>query len=74
MRWLVLLSLVLASTQLGGCAVWTELARDPRDAAWDPKPGQRLFDQLPAWDNMAQKVCAGHLPPNQRRLGQVGGC
>jgi hypothetical protein len=37
-------SIVLAST---GCAGYTP--RDPRDAPWDPKPGQTLFDQMPNW-------------------------
>jgi hypothetical protein len=41
--------LVLASTVLitAGCAGWQP--RDPRDAPWDPRPGQTLFDQMPNW-------------------------
>jgi hypothetical protein len=41
--------LVLASTVLitAGCAGWHP--RDPRDAPWDPRPGQTLFDQMPNW-------------------------
>jgi hypothetical protein len=41
--------LVLASTVLitQGCAGWQP--RDPRDAPWDPRPGQTLFDQMPNW-------------------------
>ena len=42
---LLLLSLALALT---GCA---GLARDPRDAPWDPKPGRALHEQLPNWDH-----------------------
>ena len=74
MRLLAIL-LAVISLQLQGCAqLAAELQRDPRDAAWDPKPGQRLFDQLPAWDNAALIRCAGHLPPDQRRPGQTGRC
>ncbi len=63
---------VISILQLQGCAqLAAELQRDPRDAAWDPKPGQRLFDQLPAWD---QDVCGrfnGRAPGCERRM--VGG-
>lgn len=64
MRLLAIL-LVVTSLQLQGCAqLAAELQRDPRDAAWDPKPGQRLFDQLPPWD---QDVCG-------RFKGRAPGC
>jgi len=40
--------LVLASTLAAtGCASYEY--RDPRDAPWDPRPGQTLFDQMPNW-------------------------
>jgi hypothetical protein len=41
--------LALASTVVlaTGCAGWQP--RDPRDAPWDPRPGQTLFDQMPNW-------------------------
>jgi len=40
--------LVLASTVAAtGCAGYQP--RDPRDAPWDPRPGQTLFDQMPNW-------------------------
>ena len=72
---LLAIFLAVISLQLQGCAaVWDDLKRDPRDAAWDPKPGQRLFDQLPAHDAAALTRCAGHLPPDQRRPGQTGRC
>ena len=38
-----------------------ELTRDPRDAPWDPPPGRQLFEQIPAWDGAAEKICCGHL-------------
>jgi hypothetical protein len=42
-------ALALASIMLAaaGCAGYTP--RDHRDAPWDPKPGQTLFDQMPNW-------------------------
>lgn len=51
-----------------GCAqIHAELSRDRRDAPWDPKPGQALFDQIPAWDSAAMRVCGGHLTEEERR-------
>ena len=72
----VLIALVSSAVLLTGCAtagepraeedsVWnrvlTELTRDPRDAPWDPPAGRQLFEQIPAWDNAAEKICCGHL-------------
>lgn len=31
--------------------------RDRRDAQWDPKPGQALFEQLPNWEGKAMRQC-----------------
>ena len=56
MKAVIILSSILALMLLTGCAT-----HDPRDSRWDPKPGQQLFDQLPAWDRAAEKVCCGHL-------------
>jgi hypothetical protein len=64
----VLLLLLCASA--AGCSV----LRDPRDAAWDPRGSRALMDQIPNWDDEALRVCAGHLPQNQRRPGQSGRC
>lgn len=52
-----------AAVMLTGCAtVLEDLQRDPRDAPWDPRPGQgQLFEQIPAWDGAATKICCGHL-------------
>jgi hypothetical protein len=49
-------SLVVA---LAGCSAVP--AHDRRDAPWDPKPGQTLFDQIPNWEGGANRVCCGHL-------------
>lgn len=57
------IAVVTVALQLTGCAaVIDQLARDPRDAPWDPKPGEgQLFEQIPAWDGAAEKICCGHL-------------
>lgn len=53
---------VFSLTVLQGCAAVTETAaRDRRDAPWDPPAGRALFEQLPAWDGAAAKICCGHL-------------
>ncbi len=59
---------VLVALQLAGCAaVWEQVQRDPRDAPWDPKPGQgQLIDQIPNWDGNAAKICCGHLRSCER--------
>ena len=33
----------------------------PMDRPWDPRGGQQLFDQIPNWDNAAQKRCCSGL-------------
>jgi hypothetical protein len=53
---LKILSALLAVASLQGCAT-----RDPRDARHDPKPGRALFEQIPAWDRAAERICCGHL-------------
>jgi hypothetical protein len=56
---------LLCSLALQGCAVgrsvWTELARDPRDAPWDAPPDRLLFEQLPPWQGGAHAVCCSAL-------------
>ena len=58
-----IVAVLLVALQLGGCAaVKEQLARDRRDAPWDPRPGEgQLFEQLPAWDGAASRICCGHL-------------
>lgn len=48
---------VVAVVAVQGCAV----GHDRRDAAWDPKGGAQLFEQIPPWDGHAGRVCCGHL-------------
>lgn len=33
----------------------------PLDAPWDPRGGAQLFDQIPNWDNAAEKRCCSGL-------------
>ena len=42
---------------------YTALAQGlrPMDRPWDPKGGSQLFDQIPNWDNAAQKRCCSGL-------------
>ena len=69
------IALVALCVSLTACSTLVaELQRDPRDTAWDPKSGQ-LFEQIPAWDSAAGRVCGGHLPPEQaRREGRSMRC
>ena len=32
-----------------------------RTVDWDPPQGRALFEQIPAWDGAANKICCGHL-------------
>jgi hypothetical protein len=44
------------SVSLIGCA-----GPKPGTAPWDPQDGRQLFEQIPAWDGAAGKICCGHL-------------
>lgn len=69
----ILVACSLAIVQ--GCAAYAELARDPRDAPWDPPPGRQMFEQIPAWDDAARRICGGHLHPDEaRRRGMSQRC
>ncbi len=58
-----LIALLLA-TQLAACS----LLGDRRDAPWDPKVGRGIgMDQIQNWEGEANKICGGHLPPNERK-------
>ena len=61
---LMLLVVFAAAFSSVGCSV---LNYDRRDAPWDPRPGQNLHDQIPAWDGAALRVCGGHLTEEERR-------
>ena len=65
-------ALVVVCASLTACSAFV----DRRDAVWDPRSGsgRQLLDQIPNWDDEALRVCAGHLPANQRRPGQSGRC
>ena len=66
----LLLIAAVSSTVLQGCAI-----RDRRDAAWDPKPGRALFEQIPNWQGEAGRVCGGHLSPEERaKTGRSARC
>ena len=52
---LMLLIVFAAVISTQGCAT-----HDRRDAAWDPKPGVNLFDQIPN-EISAHRRCCGHL-------------
>jgi hypothetical protein len=50
---LKLLLAALVTANAAGCAT-----RDHRDAAWDPRPGTALFEQIPNWTTQpCQKFC-----------------
>ena len=53
-----LLLLVTLCASLTACA---GLAKDRRDAPWDPRGSATLFDQIPNEDGGANRVCCGHL-------------
>ena len=53
---LMLLIVFAAVISTQGCAT-----HDRRDAAWDPKPGVNLFDQIPNETHGALRRCCGHL-------------
>jgi len=56
-----ILLIALAAVSSTGCGSFA--VHDRRDTAYDPKlsKGQTLFDQIPNWDNAAEKICCGHL-------------
>lgn len=62
---------VVVGCILGGCAYPYN-----KDRPYDPNfdKGESLFDQIPNWEGEARKVCAGHLPPEQRKPHQTGRC
>ena len=47
-----------------------------KDTAYDPdfNKGETLFDQRPNPEGEAERVCAGHLPPEKRKPWQTGRC
>ena len=47
-----------------------------KDTSYDPdfNKGETLFDQRPNPEGEAERVCAGHLPPEKRKPWQTGRC
>jgi len=61
---------VVVGCILGGCAYPYN-----KDRPYDPNfTSEQLIDQIPNWEGEARKVCAGHLPPEQRKPHQTGRC
>jgi hypothetical protein len=50
---LKLLLIALVSLELSACG---SISRP-----WDPPEGRLLFEQMPAWDNAADRLCCQHL-------------
>ena len=70
LRLLALLLLCANAALATGCAT-----HDRRDAAWDPRGGRALFEQLPNWDRAAVLKCGHHLSePERRRRGLSDRC
>lgn len=59
---------VLVVASLQGCAGLAEhlIYTDRRDAAWDPRQGRSLMDQIPNEDGGANRRCCGHLRSCER--------
>lgn len=56
LRVCVLIALVLVAVNTAGCTV---LSTDPRNAPWDPRHPNQMFDQIPAWQGGALRQCCG---------------
>ncbi len=56
---LKLLLITLVAVNTAACSVIN--VGGGRDVPWDPPQGRALFEQIPAWDGAAGKVCCGHL-------------
>ena len=67
---LLVVAASIAVVTLQGCASY-----DPTQRPWDPPRGRALFEQIPAWDDTAQRQCGGHMDPEQaRREGRSMRC
>jgi len=62
----LMLLIAFAAVSSTGCAT-----HDRRDAAWDPKPGETLLDQIPN-EISASRRCCGHL--RQCKVNQSPRC
>ena len=75
-RMLVVLLLALAAANTAGCAASdrAKVFRAQGTAAHDPARGRDLFEQLPNWDDAAQRRCGGHLKPEDMKPGMTRWC
>jgi len=75
-RMLITLLLALAVANTAGCAVQdrAKLFRAQGTAPHDPAQGRQLFEQIPNWDDAAQRTCGGHLRPDQMKPGMTRWC
>ena len=60
--------LIAILAQLGGCAY------SIYDTPWDPPGGRAKFTQIPNWDSEANKICGGHLAPEDMKPGMSRRC
>ena len=67
---LMLFFVFAAAVASTGCS--SVSSYDRRDAAWDPRPGQTLIDQIPNWQGEAARRCCGHL--TQCQVNQTPRC
>lgn len=65
MRKLPKLLLIALVANAAGCA--NVQLRDRRDAPWDPRGHSQLMDQIPGWDDAADRLCGGQLSEAERR-------
>ena len=73
---LKLLLVALVAANAAGCSTQDRsvIFRPQGTAPHDPPQGRMLFEQLPNWDDAAQKRCGAHLRPEDRKPGQSRWC
>lgn len=73
---LLLLLAALAIANTTGCASTDRAVvfRAQGTAPHDPPRGRDLFEQLPNWDDAAQRTCGAHLRPEDMKPGQSRWC
>jgi len=67
-------SVLLAASSLLAATGCAQLAKDPRDTVWDPRPGYTLLDVVPNWEDKARRQCGHHLREKDRRPGMTDRC
>ena len=65
----ILLVALSSSLLLQGCAGYR-----PGQRPWDPPRGTAMFEQIPHWDSAAERICGGHLRPEQRTAMMTDRC